>query len=421
MQESMSRYYIWTIGCQMNEAESERLASALSRLGYEEATSAETADLVFLNSCVVRASAENKVVNKLSALRALKKRNPGVVITLTGCLVDDNTDDLKQRFSHVDCFLKPGEYPGWLNKVSKEESLPERPSVSSYVPIIYGCNNFCAYCIVPYRRGRERSRPLEEIICEVRELVRRGTREVILLGQNVDEYGSDLEKKPDLAELLTELNEVDGLLRIRFLTNHPKYMSLRLIETMTRLDKVCQQLSLPIQSGSDRILRAMGRGYTAQDYRRLVGTIRGYMPDIALSTDVIVGFPGETQADFDETVRILADIRFDQVHIAAYSPRAETLAAREMTDDVPPEEKKVRLSQIEMLQEGIATEINARLMGKTAQVLVQAKKGALFYGRTESDKLVFFTGETDSIGHLINIRITRTSPWSLSGLVVSES
>lgn len=409
----MSSYYIWTIGCQMNQSESERLGSALTKLGYKEAPSAEDADIVFLNSCVVREHAENKVINKLYALRGLKRKNPNAVITLTGCMVDTNNSELKKRFPHVDHFLKPGEYPDWLENVS--ERLPEKPPVSTYVPIIHGCDNFCSYCIVPYRRGREKSRSVSEITCEVRELARRGTKEVILLGQNVDSYGHDLPGKPDLADLLIELNKIDGLIRIRFLTNHPKDMSLKLIETMTRLDKVCKQMSLPVQAGSDKILKAMRRGYTAEDFHKLVETLRNNMPGISLSTDVIVGFPGETDEDFNETVKLLSDIRFDQVHVAAYSPRSGTLAAKELADDVAPEIKKARLARIETMQEEIAAEINGKLLGQTVSALVQGKKGNRFFGRTESDKLVFFPSKGDMIGQLVDVKITHASPWSLVG------
>ncbi len=227
--------------------------------------------------------------------------------------------------------------------------LPRKPQVATYVPIMQGCNNFCSYCIVPYRRGRERSRPMEEIICEVKNLVRRGVKEVTLLGQNVDSYGHDLPGNPDLADLLYQLNPLDGLLRIRFLTNHPKDMKSKLIDAVAKLDKVCEQINLPVQAGDDEILKAMRRGYTVEHYRQLIAEIRTNIPDISLSTDVIVGFPGETEAQFQNTYNLLSEIRFDMVHVAAYSPRPGTLAAREMEDNVPPEIKKERLDKIEQL------------------------------------------------------------------------
>ncbi|MDP2917580.1 MAG: MiaB/RimO family radical SAM methylthiotransferase, partial [Dehalococcoidia bacterium] len=279
----MPHYYIWTIGCQMNKAESERLASHLEHLGYLPAEPAESADLVLLNSCVVRQRAENRVINKLYALRAFKKAHPGAVIALTGCLVDADVTTLRKKFPYVDYFFKAGDSPQWL---APAQVLPQRPSPATFVPIMQGCNNFCSYCIVPYRRGRERSRPLQEVVCEVKELVRRGVKEVTLLGQNVDSYGHDLPEKPELADLLYELNAIEGLARLRFLTNHPKDMSSRLIDAIASLDKVCEQITLPVQSGDNEILKAMRRGYTAERYRALVQEIRHRVPELAITTDV---------------------------------------------------------------------------------------------------------------------------------------
>jgi len=289
----VSKYYVWTIGCQMNKAESERLSSYLEQLGYQATATVEEADVAVLNSCVVRQSAENRVVNKLSALKSLKKLRPAFTLAVTGCLVGSDVEQLKRSFPYVDYFFKPGEFPPWLEKDKVSSVVPRNPSPCTFVPIIQGCNNFCSYCIVPYRRGRERSRPMVEILDEVRELVQRGVKEVTLLGQNVDSYGHDLPDKPDLADLLKELNAVDGLLRIRFLTNHPKDMSSQLITAITNLDKVCEQINVPAQAGNDDILQAMRRGYTIDYYRQLIAEIRNSIPGIALSTDVIVGFPSE--------------------------------------------------------------------------------------------------------------------------------
>ena len=398
----------------MNKAESERLGSLLEHLGYKKATSLESADLIVLNSCVVRQSAENRVVGKLNSLKSLKRWHPQVTIALTGCLVNSNTESLKKRFPHVDYFFKPGEVPDWLEEI-KSFPLPEHPGPTAFVPIIQGCDNFCSYCIVPYRRGRERSRSPQEIVDEVEELVKRGVREVTLLGQNVNSYGHDLPGKPDLASLLTLLNDVDGLYRIRFLTNHPKDMSSRLIEVVASLDKVCEHLSLPVQSGSDEILSAMRRGYTAQNYRRLVYEIRERIPQVALSTDVIVGFPGERERHFKETFRLLEELRFDTVHVACYSPRPGTLASRELKDDVPQEEKRRRLEEVERLQENIAAQINERLLGEVVEVLVEGEKGGKWYGRTRTGKLVFFSSRDELEGRLVQVKIEKTSPWSLQG------
>jgi len=413
------QYYIWTIGCQMNKAESERLGSYLEQLGYQATATAEEADLIVVNSCVVRQSAENRVVNKLNALSPLKKLHPNLTLAVTGCLVNSEVAQLKARFPQVDYFFKPGDYPQWLEKAEWGQTLPRHPAPSTYVSIIQGCDNFCSYCIVPYRRGRNRSRPLQEIVTEVRELVNRSTREVTLLGQNVDSYGQDLPDQPDLADLLYELNGIDGLLRIRFLTNHPKDMSPKLIEAVACLDKVCEQLSLPVQSGSNEILEAMRRGYTVEQYRQLVTEIRSKIPEVALSTDVIVGFPSETKPQFQQTVDLLSELRFDTVHVAAYSPRPGTMAARKLEDNIPPVEKRRRLDLIERLQEVIAAEINAQLRGKVVEVLVEGERKGKWQSRTRSGKLVFFSNSNNCRGKLMKIRIEKTSPWSLQGRVKS--
>jgi len=404
----------------MNKAESERLGDYLERLGYQSSETAQQADIIILNSCVVRQSAENRVVNKLAALRPLKKSRPDLTLAVTGCLVNSHPDRLKARFPQVDYFFEPGGSPQWLDEAGSWPVIPRHPSPTVFVPINQGCNNFCTYCIVPYRRGRERSRPVAELVREVRELVERGAKEVTLLGQNVDSYGHDLPDKPDLADLLGEMNAVDGLARLRFLTNHPKDMTLKLIDAIARLDKVCEHINLPMQAGDNGILKMMGRGYTAEQYRQLIAGIRRRVPGVALSTDIIVGFPSETGEQFEETYRLLAELKFDTVHVAAYSPRPGTVAAKEFEDNVPPEEKKGRLDRVERLQEGIAAEINSRLTGQTLEVLVEGKKGGKWWGRTRTDKLVFFSHEADREGHLLPVRIEKASPWSLQGCVSSK-
>jgi tRNA-2-methylthio-N6-dimethylallyladenosine synthase len=400
----------------MNKAESERIAARFEELGYRAAKNIGDADLIVLNSCVVRQSAEDRVINKLHDLKHLKKEKPGVMLALTGCFVDSDTSRLKKKYPYVNYFFRAGEHPPWLEK-AKEEALPQKPAPTVYVPISQGCDNFCSYCIVPYRRGRERSKPFEEIVCEARELAGRGTKEIILVGQNVDSYGRDLKGKPDLADLLEELNKIDGLARLRFLTNHPKDMSLKLIQAIADLEKVCEQVNLPVQSGSDAILKAMKRGYTAGHYRQLIKQLRERVPGIAVSTDIIVGFPGESDGHFRQTVDLLSEIKFDTVHVAAYSSREGTAAAREYADDIPPDEKKARLNEIERLQERIQSEINARLPGESLEILVEGKKKGKWYGRTRTDKLVFFSGTADYYGKPVKIKITKTSPWSLQGKI----
>jgi len=412
----MPTYHIWTIGCQMNQAESARLAARFEELGYKATGRIDEADLIVLNSCVVRQSAENRVVNKLAALRPLKRARPEITLALTGCLVDSDTAGLRKRYPHVDYFFKPGQAAPWLEPAAAP-SLPRRPGPTAFVSISQGCDNFCSYCIVPYRRGRERSRPPDEIIAEASELVSRGAREITLLGQNVDSYGHDLPGRPDLAGLLASLNDIAGLVRLRFLTNHPKDMSDRLITAIAGLDKVCEQVNLPVQAGSDAILSAMRRGYTVAQYRDLVGRIREKIPGVALSTDVIVGFPGETEAQFRATLNLLSELKFATVHIAAYSTREGTIAARELADDVPPEVKKARREEAEGLQERIQTELNARLLNSVVEILVEGRRRGRWYGRTRSDKLVFFSGSTDYLGRLVSVRIDKTSPWALQGKI----
>lgn len=416
----MPKYHIWTIGCQMNKAESERLGSLLEKQGYQATNTVAEAELIVLNSCVVRESAESRVLNKIHALKPFKKAKPDTVIAVTGCLINSEVGRLKKNFPHIDYFFKAGDRPPWLEMTESLLNLPQHPSPAVFVPIIQGCDNFCSYCIVPYRRGREKSRPIAEITCEVKGLVHRGVKEVTLLGQNVDSYGHDLPNHPDLTDLLAELNTIDGLKRIRFLTNHPKDMSLKLIKTIASLDKVCEQVCLPVQSGNDEILKAMRRGYTREQYRQLIRQIRTAIPGVALSTDVIVGFPSESPHQFQETMDLLSEIKFDTVHVAVYSPRPATLAAREFEDNIPLPEKKRRLSDVERLQERIATETNAQLLDKTVEILVEGKTKSKWQGRTRTDKLVFFDDGNDFLGQLLKIKINKTSPWSLQGKVESS-
>ena len=405
----------------MNKADSQRLGEGLERLGYRAIERVEEADIIIVNSCVVRQSAENRVLGKLEALRPLKKNRVNSIIALTGCMVEENNGDLRRRFPHVDLFMKPQEFDELLNTAKGKAPVPEEgspvpspPPVSAFVPIIKGCDNFCSYCIVPYRRGRERSRPLGDILCEVQALVNRGAKEVVLLGQNVDSYGHDLLSEPDLADLLAQLNDVEGLRRIRFLTSHPKDMKPKLIDAVARLEKVCEHISLPVQSGDDAVLKAMRRGYTADDYRGLVARIRDTIPGVALSTDVIVGFPGESEEQFQRTYDLLRELGFDQVHVAVYSPRPDTLASR-LGDSVSREEKRERLQKIEELQEAIASQINAQLQGRTVEAMVDGRQGGKWKGRTRTDKLVFFKNSADCLGQLVKVKIEVTSPWALQG------
>ena len=446
------KYYIWNIGCQMNVADSRRLASALERLGYAPAGRADEADVVVLNTCVVRQSAEDKVYGRLGSLKPLKKRRPETIIGLMGCLVGvRDPAPLRRRFPWVDVFMPPSE-PGPLLDYLTERGLVDEgralercpelvegtagaarryrlqdgdlilPAherghlVSAYIPIVLGCSHACTYCIIPYRRGPERSRPADEIVAEAQALVAQGVKEITLLGQIVDRYGLDLQTCR-LADLLCQIHEIKDLQRIRFLTSHPNWMTDELLDTVAELPKVCEHIEVPVQAGDDEVLAQMRRGYTADDYRRLIARIRRIIPGVSIATDIIVGFPGETEAQFQRTYDLLAELELDKAHIARYSPRPQTLAARRLPDDVEPEEKERRRKALDDLQAGIVAQINARLLGQTVEVLVEGRKKERWWGRTRTDKLVFFEDGRDWQGRLVRVRITWTGPWSLIGKV----
>jgi len=426
--DEMRNYFISTIGCQMTKADSERLESALGQMGLSSADSAKNADVVVLNSCVVRQSAEDKIVGMLTSLKPTKERDPDKVIALMGCMVGPKTDTLEQRFPYVDVFMRPQQYDPLIDLLGKRMGvdpagcvgpLVSRADVTTYVPIIHGCDKFCTFCIIPYRRGREVSRTVDDIAREVRLLAQRGVKEVTLLGQNVDSYGHDLPGRPDLSDLLTEVNNVEELDRVRFLTSHPNDMSDRIIDSIADLDKVCEHVNLPFQAGDDEVLSNMRRGYTAHEYMRLTEKIRDRIPRVSLSTDVIVGFSGETDEQFERTLDLIRDVRFDKVHAAAYSTREGTIAARTMSDDVPSEVKDARLKALEESQKEILTEINAPLQGQTVEVLVEDRKRGRWFGRNRNDKLVFFDDGRDLKGQLVNVRIESTGPWSLQGVVAA--
>ena len=425
----MDGYYIWTVGCQMNKADSERLESAFGQMGLEPRPSPKEADVIVLNSCVVRQSAEDRVVGMMTSLKPLKQRKQDKVLALMGCMVGPRTDELEKRFPYVDVFMQPQQYQPLIDLLGERMDvdtegcigpLVARPDVATYIPIIHGCDKFCTFCIIPYRRGREVSRSVAEIVREAEMLVKRGVKEVTLLGQNVDSYGHDLAEDHDLGDLLGAVNDVSGIERVRFLTSHPNDMSDHIIDSVAELDKVCEHINLPFQAGDDKVLEDMRRGYTNDDYRRLIDKIRERIPNVSLSTDVIVGFCGETDAQFEETLSLIEDIKFDKVHAAAYSNRPGTIAERMLVDDVPQDEKKLRLKAIEILQERIATEINAELLGRDFDVLVEGRKRGKWFGRNRNDKLVFINNgqPNDGLaGKMVNVHIDKTAPWSLQGTI----
>ena len=424
------RFHMWTIGCQMNEADSAKVAAMLQEVGYVPTDSEQDANVIVLNSCVVRQAAEDKVAGKLGALARVKRERPDVQIVLTGCMVTKQQESLKIRFPHVDLFFDPSDFDK-LQTIIPELSeldddlgqiphyyLPESTdsAVSAYVPIIYGCNFLCSYCIVPYRRGKERSRPMADIVREVEGLVARGVRDVTLLGQTVNAWGHDLAENADLADLLTAVDSVAGLDRLRFLTSHPKYMTERLLDTMARLPSICEHLNLPVQAGDDDVLRRMRRTYTADLWSERIAYARQIMPGLTVATDIIVGFPGETDEQFSNTLDLLEATACDKVHVAMYSPRPGTLSAR-WEDDVPHEEKHRRHQEVEKLQERILTSRNAERVGQTYDVLIDSYSKGRWTGRTRGNLLVHVDSPTNLLGQLVNVRIEKSSPWYLIGHV----
>jgi len=433
----------------MNTADSRRLASALERIGLTPADRAKDADVVVLNTCVVRQSAEDRVYGRLGSLKPLKKQRPEMVIGLMGCLVGvRDPAPLHHRFPWVDVFMPPSEpWPlleylaerGMADEGRALETeraarryrlqdgdllLPARDRgtlVSAYISIVLGCSHACTYCIIPYRRGPERSRSTEEILAEARALVAQGVKEITLLGQIVDRYGLEETRffpknlVSPLVGLLRRIHEINGLQRIRFLTSHPNWMTDELLDAVAELPKVCEHIEVPVQAGDDKVLAQMRRGYTASDYRSLIARIRDRVPDVSIATDVIVGFPGETEAQFQRTYDLLAELRLDKAHIARYSPRPQTLAARRFPDDVEPEEKVRRRKALDDLQARVVGEINGRLLGQTVEILVEGQKKGRWWGRTRTGKLVFFESEQNWRGRLAQVRITWTGPWSLIG------
>jgi tRNA-2-methylthio-N6-dimethylallyladenosine synthase len=426
------RFHVWTIGCQMNEADSAKIAATLQEAGYTATADEDAADIVILNSCVVRQAAEDKVAGKLNALLRLKRERPDVSVVLTGCMVTNQQEQLRERFPHVDLFFDPSDF-AQLERVAPEisdlsDDLAELPhyyvdpgaasTTSAFVPIIYGCNFLCSYCIVPYRRGKERSRPVAEIVAEVERLAARGVKEVTLLGQTVNAYGHDLPDNPGLADLLRAVDAIPGIIRLRFLTSHPKYMSDEIIEAMADLPSVCEHMNLPVQAGDDDILRRMRRTYSRDYWFDRIKLTRERMPGATVATDIIVGFPGETETQFMQTRDLLERTRCDKVHLAMYSPRPGTLSAR-WEDDVPLVEKQRRHRELEMLQERIQTEISAKRLGQTYEVLVEGRSKGRWTGRTRGNTLLHFDDDRDLHGKLIDVKVTRTSPWFLMGEPVS--
>ena len=425
----------------MNVADSQRVGSSLEHLGYTLAEKPEEADVIVLNTCVVRQSAEDKAYGRVTSLSPLKKKNPKLVINLMGCMVGvRGAEKLREKLPFVDVFSPPSDpgplisylTQGEVHSLENAETarrflmmddeliLPVADQgrlISAHVPIVYGCSHACTFCIIPSKRGGERSRPVGDIVSEVRSLARQGVKEITLLGQIVDRYGKDIPDGPNLAALLRLIHEVEGIERIRFLTSHPNYFGEDLIDAIAELPRIMPHIELPIQAGDDKVLLDMKRGYTQQDYRDIVAKIRERIPDCSIATDIIVGFPGETEEEFMETYRLLAGLKLDVAHLARYSLREGTVATRRMDDNISDEEKMRRFHLLEELQENLGAEINQKYLGQTVEVLFEEKVKARWKGRTPTNKIIFVESEEDLRGKVIPVTVTWTGPWSMQAVL----
>lgn len=423
----------------MNVADSERVSSALEHLGYAFSPVIEEADVIVLNTCVIRQSAEEKAYGRLTSLWPVKRDRPEVVINLMGCLVGiKDNQPLRKRFPYVDVFSAPSD-PSPLvefliqrhaHETEKAETarryavmdgdlLLPHPNIGQqvigWIPVVYGCSHACTYCIIPYQRGIERSRPAEEILKEAHSLAAQGVKEITLLGQIVDRYGLDQPGYPSLADLLKQLSEIEGIERLRFLTSHPNWMNDELLNCVAELPKVMPHIEIPNQSGDDQVLEAMKRGYTTEQYRQLVQRIRARIPGVSIASDIIVGFPGETETQFQNTYNLLEELKLDIVHLARYSSRTGTVSERLLVDDVSDDEKWVRFRALEKLQEKIIREIHATYLNTTVPILFEEKVKNRWKGRTPTNKLVFVESEENLIGQIRPVRIRWTGPWSMLG------
>ena len=439
------RYHVWITGCQMNYADARRVTTRLEALGYEATPRIDEADVILLETCTVRQQSEDKAYNKLANIGPLKRHNPDLTVAVMGCVVGVRGNEaLEKEFPFVDVFMEPATSgdPLVSHLTQNQDLLLELQStqrqhllldgevilpaheqnnvVSAPVSIVEGCSHACSFCIIPQRRGIERSRPVGTIVAEVRSLVRQGVKEVVLLGQIVDRYGYDVPNGPDLADLLREVNRVDGLERIRFLTSHPNYMTDKILEAVRDLPKVMPVIEVPVQAGNDEVLANMKRGYSQAEYRALINRVRSIIPDVSIHCDIIVGFPGESDAQFQETADLLAELKLDKIHLARYSPRPGTVSARRMEDDVPEEEKRRRYQVIEEIQARVSREKMRRWHGELIEVLVEDKRDDRWFGRSPQGRLVFFPDERELKGKMVNVRIKHAGVWSMSGLAVDR-
>ena len=432
--------YVDTYGCQQNEADSERLRGYLARMGFDFSDTPEGADLVLVNTCAVREHAEHRVFGNVGALSHTKRRHPEQIICVCGCMArqDHVADRLKKSFPYVDLVFGPQvlwRFPELLlrkltdgKRVFETDNVPgavaegipvvRQNSIKAWVSVMYGCNNFCTYCIVPYVRGRERSRRPEDVLAEIRELAEAGYRDITLLGQNVNSYGKDLGLDVDFARLLEQANDIPGDFLLRFMTSHPKDASDRLFDVMANCKKVAPCLHLPFQSGSSRVLKAMNRGYTRERYLDRIAALRSCIPEVVLTSDVIVGFPGETQEDFEETMSLIEEVRYDALFTFQFSPRRGT-PAEKLPDPMPPEQKSANFQRLLARQNEISAEKHQAYVGRTVRCLVDGvgTDGRLT-ARTAGNRLIHLEGDPSLVGTWQRARITSSSTWALFGEVM---
>ncbi len=442
---TMKKYMIETYGCQMNEHDSEKLAGMLDSIGYIETSNIQDADLVIYNTCCIRENAEFKVYGNLGQLKPIKRQKPNMIIAVCGCMMQQPhvVEQIKKKYSHVDLVFGTHNLHRFLELLTQVkqsdnmlievfeqegEIIEGIPAIRKYdfkafVTIMYGCNNFCTYCIVPYTRGRERSRKAEDIIQEIEKLAKNGTKEVTLLGQNVNSYGKTLEEDIDFPGLLYKINTIKGLERIRFMTSHPKDLSHRLIAAIRDCEKVCEHIHLPIQSGSTRILKQMNRHYSKEQYLDLITQLKEQIPGIAITTDIIVGFPGETEEDFAETLNIVKRVQFDSAFTFLYSIRQGT-PAEQFKEQIPDDIKHMRFNKLLDVLNPISSQQNKKLEGAILDVLVEGESKHdenKLTGRTRTNKLVNFIGCKTSIGKIIKVKITEAKTFSLNGIAVEQN
>ena len=434
--------FVDTYGCQQNEADSERIRGYLARMGFGFTDSEEEARIIVINTCAIREHAEQRVFGNVGALVHGKRKNPDQIICLCGCMAQEPhvAERLRQSYRHVDLVFGPQQlwrFPEFLRRVylrrgrvfetqpddgAIAEGLPVYRSgkLKAWVSIMYGCNNFCSYCIVPYVRGRERSRQRSDILAEVRRLVEEGYKDITLLGQNVNSYGRDLAEPVDFSDLLEQVNAIPGDFLIRFMTSHPKDATQKLFETMARCEKVAPVLHLPFQAGNDRVLKVMNRRHTREQYLEKIKALKALIPDIVLTSDIIVGFPGETTEEFEDTLRVLEEVRFDALFTFIFSPRQGTPAA-EMDDPMPREEKLANFNRLTALQDQISEEKHAAYVGKTVRCLLDGLSDDARYdltARTPGNRLVRVVGDPAALGQFRDVRITGANKWSLFGELV---